>query len=180
MSLIKIQSGLKAPKNQTNKFGGYKYRSAEDIMEAVKPLLNAYGYYLIVSDEIVQVGERIYVKATATLKNDEGVVYQSQAFAREEETKKGMDSSQITGAASSYARKYALSGLFCIDDTKDADATNDYKEDKKLPELKRGTEAWDKVLAYMRKKDSKIETVRLKYLVSEEVEETLMQDVFAQ
>ena len=122
--LITIQSELKAPKNQTNKFGGYKYRSAEDILEAVKPLLNKTKTFLTISDDMVCEGNRFYVKATATLTNEQGVQIQTTAFAREEETKKGMDASQITGAASSYARKYALNGLFCIDDTKDADFSN--------------------------------------------------------
>ena len=125
IQLIKIQSELKAPKNQTNKFGGYKYRSAEDILEAVKPLLTKYECFLTISDEIILIGERYYIKATATLINGENSISVS-AFAREEEIKKGMDASQITGAASSYARKYALNGMFCIDDTKDADATNNH------------------------------------------------------
>lgn len=124
--LITIQSELKAPKNQTNKFGGYKYRSAEDILEAVKPLLNKTKTFLTISDDMVCEGGHFYVKATATLTNEQGVQIQTTAFAREEETKKGMDASQITGAASSYARKYALNGMFCIDDTKDADATNNH------------------------------------------------------
>jgi len=125
MSIVKIQEELKAPKNQRNNFGGYNYRSAEDIIEAVKPIAHKYGYYLIISDEIVEVGGRIYVKATARLQpNEAGNIYSATGWAREEETKKGMDGAQITGAASSYARKYALNGLLAIDDTKDADATN--------------------------------------------------------
>jgi hypothetical protein len=125
MSIVKIQEELKAPKNQRNNFGGYNYRSAEDIIEAVKPIAHRYGYYLIISDEIVEVGGRIYVKATARLQpNEAGNIYSATGWAREEETKKGMDGAQITGAASSYARKYALNGLLAIDDTKDADATN--------------------------------------------------------
>lgn len=115
-----IQSGLKAPKGQYNKFGGYSYRSAEDILEAVKPLLSLHKCTLTISDEMVMIGLRIYVKATATIKNDKGESECTTAFAREEETKKGMDASQITGSASSYARKYALNGLLAIDDTKDA------------------------------------------------------------
>lgn len=122
--LINIQGKLKAPKNQMNKFGGYRYRSAEDILEAVKPHLQENGCYLTISDEMVEVAGRVYVKATATLTNSEGVQVTTTALAREEESKKGMDASQITGSASSYARKYALNGLLCIDDTKDADATN--------------------------------------------------------
>ena len=133
-----IQQELKAPKGQFNKFGGYAYRSAEDILEAVKPLLDKHGCVLFVSDKIsavvargaggVEFTERFYVTATATLINCEepSEKIQVEAHAREDAEKKGMDGSQITGAASGYARKYALNGMFCIDDTKDADATNDH------------------------------------------------------
>lgn len=127
MNLFKIQAELKAPKNQTNAFGKYKYRSAEDIIEAVKPILCKYGCALIISDEVVQVGDRIYVKATATITGEQSTSV--CGWAREEETKKGMDAAQITGACSSYARKYALNGLFAIDDTKDADATNNHSDE---------------------------------------------------
>lgn len=123
--LIVIQSELKAPKSQFNKFGGYKYRKAEDILEAVKPLLNKQKCTLTITDDIVMVGNRIYVKATATIKNENGEYETTTGWAREEETKKGMDGSQITGASSSYARKYALNGLFAIDDNADSDTTND-------------------------------------------------------
>lgn len=123
--LIAIQSELKAPKSQFNKFGGYKYRKAEDILEAVKPLLNKNKCTLTITDDIVMVGNRIYVKATATIKNEKGECETTTGWAREEETKKGMDGSQITGASSSYARKYALNGLFAIDDNADSDTTND-------------------------------------------------------
>ena len=115
-----IQTKLKAPKSQYNKFGNYNYRNCEDILEAVKPLLASYGAAVILYDSIEAIGTRFYVKATATLKAGEEEISVT-AYAREEETKKGMDSSQITGSASSYARKYALNGLFAIDDTKDAD-----------------------------------------------------------
>ena len=118
-----IQSKLNAPKNQRNNFGGYNYRSAEDILEAVKPLLKEQGCALVVSDEIAQIGSRFYVKATATLADGLKKI-SATAFAREDESKKGMDAAQLTGATSSYARKYALNGLFAIDDNKDADATN--------------------------------------------------------
>jgi len=118
--LARIQKELKAPKNQLNKFGGYKYRSAEDILEGVKKVLN--GCALLVRDEIVMIGERYYVKATAELVAPNGDAAIATAFAREADQKKGMDSAQVTGATSSYARKYALNGLFAIDDTKDADA----------------------------------------------------------
>ena len=123
--LIAIQSELKAPKSQFNKFGGYKYRKAEDILEAVKPLLAKQKCTLIITDDVVLIGNRIYVKATATIKNENGECETTNGWAREEETKKGMDGSQITGASSSYARKYALNGLFAIDDNADSDTTND-------------------------------------------------------
>jgi hypothetical protein len=120
-----IQSSLKAPKGQTNKFGGYKYRSCEDILTAVKPLLAEWGCSLIIQDDIVEVGGRNYVKASASLAdNDSELAVSTTALAREAEFKKGMDEAQVTGSASSYARKYALNGLFAIDDTKDPDATN--------------------------------------------------------
>lgn len=128
-----IQSKLKAPKGNYNSFGKYKYRSAEDILEAVKPLLNEENCVLTLSDEIVQVGARYYIKATCTLVNSDGQIVETSAFARETETKTGMDASQITGTASSYARKYALNGLFCIDDTKDADALNTSAEYTQQP-----------------------------------------------
>ena len=128
--LVNIQAQLKAPKNQLNKFGGYKYRSCEDIMEAVKPLLAANNCTLTVCDSIEMVGNRIYIKATATIKNESGEVEQTTAFAREPETKKGCDEPQLTGTASSYARKYALNGLFAIDDAKDAD-TDEYTQQTK-------------------------------------------------
>lgn len=125
MELIKIQSKLKAPKNQMNKFGGYKYRNCEDILEALKPLLEETKTFINIKDEIVLIGNRYYVKATASLFNSENkLVADSNAFAREDETKKGMDLSQLTGSTSSYARKYALNGLFAIDDTKDSDYLN--------------------------------------------------------
>lgn len=124
--LLAIQSELKAPKGQYNSFGKYKYRNCEDILEAVKPLCVKYGAVLSLRDEIVNIGSRYYVKADAILVNiespDELLI--STAYAREEEDKKGMDGSQVTGASSSYARKYALNGLFCIDDTKDSNTTN--------------------------------------------------------
>lgn len=123
--LFAIQQELKAPKNQKNTFGGYKYRSCEDILEAVKPLLKKQSLGLFLKDEIVNVGERYYVKANAMIYDENGkILADISAYAREEENKKGMDASQITGAASSYARKYALNGLFAIDDTKDSDFTN--------------------------------------------------------
>lgn len=128
--LLEIQNKLKAPKNLFNKFGKYSYRSAESILEALKPLLYELKCLLTISDDMVMVGDRIYVKATVTLKNSSGDTVTTTAFAREDEVKKGMDESQITGASSSYARKYALNGMFCIDDTKDSDATNDGSGDE--------------------------------------------------
>ena len=125
-----IQQTLNAPKNQRNNFGGYNYRSAEDILEAVKPLLQ--NITLTVSDEIVLIGNRYYVKATATLSDGEDEIAVT-AYAREEESKKGMDCSQLTGATSSYARKYALNGLFCIDDAKDPDTDAYAKQTNQQP-----------------------------------------------
>lgn len=125
--LTTIQLELKAPKSKRNNFGNYNYRSCEDILEAVKPLLAANMCSLTLDDDVLCIGDRVYVKATATLTDHaEGATISTHAFAREAETKKGMDESQITGTASSYARKYALNGLFAIDDTKDAD-TDEYQ-----------------------------------------------------
>jgi hypothetical protein len=130
MSIVKIQAELKAPKGQVNKFGNYRYRSAEDIIEAVKPIIAKYGYYLVISDAIEHYDDRFYVKAVAALVNEQNeVIVRTSGYAREEEVKKGMDAAQITGSSSSYARKYALNGLFAIDDTKDADATNEHKDE---------------------------------------------------
>ena len=137
--LAAVQKTLKAPKNQRNTFGNYNYRSCEDILEAVKPILAKADLTLTISDDIVLIGDRIYVKATATLYDSKSEAdgkidsISVSAFAREEESKKGMDASQVTGAASSYARKYALNGLFCIDDTKDADATNTHGKEVEKP-----------------------------------------------
>lgn len=120
--LLQVQAGLKAPKSQYNKFGNYYYRNCEDIQEAAKPLLGEVKATLVVGDELVQMGERFYIKATARFMDCEsGEEITNTAYAREELEKKGMDASQVTGSTSSYARKYALNGLFCIDDVKDAD-----------------------------------------------------------
>ena len=132
--LLSIQKELIAPKSQYNSFGKYNYRNCEDILEAVKPLLDKNKCTLIIKDELVLIGDRYYIKATvilADIEDTEGKI-EATAYAREEESKKGMDGSQVTGASSSYARKYALNGLFCIDDTKDSDTTN--KQTKKLSE----------------------------------------------
>ena len=136
IKLMNIQQELKAPKGQYNDFGKYAYRSCEDILEAVKPLLKKEKVVLTISDELQYIGNRYYIKATATLIDTESeATISNSAYASEEETKKGMDGSQITGASSSYARKYALNGLFGIDDNKDSDTTNiqskEEKEDKK-------------------------------------------------
>ena len=122
-----IQHKLKAPKGQYNSFGKYNYRSCEDILEGVKPLLKEHDLALLIDDEIVQIGERYYVKATAKITDGREIV-SATAYAREPDTKKGMDKSQITGATSSYARKYALNALLCIDDTKDADTMDNSKK----------------------------------------------------
>jgi hypothetical protein len=131
--LIQVQSELKAPKNNRNNFGGYQYRNCEDILESLKPVLLKHDLCMSITDDIVEVGSRIYVKATVKVFDDyteESV----SAFAREDEGKKGFDLSQLTGATSSYARKYALNGMFLIDDTKDSDATNTHgKEESKTP-----------------------------------------------
>jgi len=134
--LSSIQNELKAPKGQKNTFGKYNYRSCEDILEAVKPICKKHNSVLMLSDELVNIGERYYIKASAILSDldmDERII--NTAYARESETKKGMDESQITGTASSYARKYALNGLFNIDDTKDAD-TDEYTKKTKESDKK--------------------------------------------
>ena len=130
MILQQIQQELKAPKGQRNSFGNYNYRSCEDILEALKPILAKHGAAIVLADEVMEIGGRVYVKATATLKTKDGNE-SATAFAREPQTKKGCDESQITGATSSYARKYALNGLFGIDDTKDADTMDNRADGQK-------------------------------------------------
>lgn len=134
--LMRIQAELKAPKGQENKFGGYKYRSCEDILENAKPLLKKYGAILTLTDDLVEVGGRVYIKSTAKIFDGDilGAI-ETTAYAREPQDKKGMDAAQITGTSSSYARKYALNGLFCIDDTKDPDS-NEYTEENKARNAK--------------------------------------------
>lgn len=186
--LQEIQHRLKAPKGQYNNFGKYKYRSCEDILEAVKPILYEVGCTLTLTDTIELIGDRYYIKATAWLKGedtDEVVT----AYAREAETKTGMDASQITGTASSYARKYALNGLFCIDDTKDAD-TDEYaeqtrKEKKTAPEQKKSEQKqtkevfdpnhplWQKALDKMVAGKGSIKALQEVYSISASVEETI-------
>lgn len=141
--LSKIQSQIKAPKGQFNAFGKYKYRSCEDIVEAVKPVLCEHGFYLILTDEVVEIGNRFYFKATATI-SDGTISFSAIGWAREEESKKGMDGSQVSGASSSYARKYALNGLFAIDDTHDSDSTNTHgKEEPKQPKIENTKPVFD-------------------------------------
>lgn len=133
--LSRIQAELKAPKSQRNNFGNYNYRSCEDILEAVKPLLSREGLVLTITDSIEMVGNRYYVKATATVTDGEKSI-STTAYAREADGRKGMDESQVTGSSSSYARKYALNGLFCIDDTKDADTMDNTEKPKAAPKAK--------------------------------------------
>ena len=186
--LQEIQHKLKAPKGQYNNFGKYKYRSCEDILEAVKPILYEVGCTLTLTDTVELIGDRYYIKATAWLKGedtDEMVT----AYAREAETKTGMDASQITGTASSYARKYALNGLFCIDDTKDAD-TDEYAEqtrkDKKTAPEQQKTEQkktkevfdpnhplWQKALDKMLQGKGSIKALQEVYSISPSVEESI-------
>jgi hypothetical protein len=173
-NLLKIQSELKAPKNQRNNFGKYNYRSCEDILEAVKPLLKKYECILTISDEVKEVGTLQFIEAKATLTDKEqSVTVTSQAGI--DINRKGMDVAQSFGSSVSYARKYALNGLFLIDDTKDADATNDHKDDKvkqDMPELKPKTEQWDKVVQAIANGYT-IEQVKQKYKISTSNEKIL-------
>ena len=154
-----IQLHLNAPKNQYNSFGKYNYRSCEDILEGLKPCLKETNSAVTVTDEIVQIGDRYYIKATATLFDCEtGESVSNTAYAREEENKKGMDVSQVTGATSSYARKYALNGLFCIDDVKDADSRDNRQ--KEAEEQKKAEEEQKKI------EKSVISEVKLKALIA--------------
>lgn len=186
--LLEIQHKLKAPKGQYNNFGKYKFRSCEDILEAVKPILYEVGCTLTLEDEVELIGDRYYIKATARLKGED-TDEKASAYAREAETKTGMDASQITGTASSYARKYALNGLFCIDDTKDAD-TDEYaeqtrKEKKTVPEQKKPEQKptkevfdpnhplWQKALDKMVAGKGSIKALQEVYSISASVEETI-------
>ena len=154
-----IQQELIAPKNQFNGFGKYHYRSCEDILEGLKPCLSKVKAAVVISDDIVQIGDRYYVKATAKLIDAEGdACIENTAYAREDEGKKGMDVSQVTGATSSYARKYALNGLFCIDDVKDAD-TRDNRQ-KEAEEQKQAEEEQKQI------ENSKIPETKVKALLS--------------
>lgn len=155
--LSTIQQKLIAPKNQYNSFGKYNYRSCEDILEGLKPCLKEVKAAVTVTDEIVLIGERYYVKATATLFDSEtGEHVSNSAYAREEDAKKGMDASQVTGSTSSYARKYALNGLFCIDDVKDAD-TRDNRQ--KEAEEQKQAEAEQKKIENMLISDIKVKAL---------------------
>ena len=165
--LMNIQKELKAPKSQYNSFGKYKYRSCEDILESVKPLLEKYKVTIILTDKLEQIGERYYIRAMAILfdtESDNSI--ENTAYAREEETKKGMDGSQITGTSSSYARKYALNGLLLIDDTKDADADEFTKENnkektKEEPKEKKITAGQLKVLSKLYTGDNLVKLLEL-------------------
>ncbi len=137
--LVNIQSELNCPKNQRNTFGNYSYRNCEDIMEALKPLLKKNNCILMVSDTVELIGDRYYIKATAKLYNSDGTLIENTAYAREAESKKGMDLSQISGATSSYARKYCLNGLFLIDDVKDADTDEHTTASQKTSKPSGGT-----------------------------------------
>lgn len=144
IELTKIQTELKAPKNQFNQFGKYKYRSCEDILEALKPVALKHECTVTISDKIVLIGDRHYIEATATITNKESVSISTTAYAREAFTKKGMDESQITGSASSYARKYALNGLFLIDDTKDSDTHDNSKQPARTTITPGMTQYWNR------------------------------------
>ena len=165
--LMNIQKELKTPKSQYNSFGKYKYRSCEDILESVKPLLEKYKVTIILTDKLEQIGERYYIRAMAILfdtESDNSI--ENTAYAREEETKKGMDGSQITGTSSSYARKYALNGLLLIDDTKDADTDEFTKENnkgktKEEPKEKKITPGQLKVLSKLYTGDNLVKLLEL-------------------
>lgn len=188
--LAEVQSELKAPKGQRNSFGKYNYRSAEDIVEAVKPLLNSRGLILNLSDSMDVVGERYYIKATASVISGDGESVCSIGYAREALSQAGMSDGQVTGATSSYARKYALNGLFAIDDTKDLDSdeyqgkgrketaplptvpkTND--KEVKLDWLNKNTEAYTKVEEALKAGKGTLDQVKTKYKLSNEVEKEL-------
>ena len=175
--LQQIQAELKAPKNQRNNFGKYNYRSCEDILEAVKPLLSKYGCTLTISDEIKELGGILFVEAVSIISDGENQVH-VKAQAGIDPNRKGMDIAQSFGSSSSYARKYSLNGLFLIDDTKDADATNNHgKASKNEPAsdkqwLNKGTAEFKKVQAYI-KGGGKLDKVEAKYRISKETKELL-------
>lgn len=167
--LIKIQNELKAPKSQYNSFGKYAYRNQEDILEAVKPLLFKYGVMMTLSDKLLSVNDELFIEATVTLTDGEKS-HSVSAFAGLDINKKGMDKAQATGAAGSYARKYALNGCFLIDDSKDADATNTHgKKAISKPELVKNSEAYLKVMTALKSKKFSVKDVTSKYSVSMEL-----------
>jgi hypothetical protein len=186
LKLAEFQLKLKVPKSQTNSFGKYKYRSCEDILEEVKKVINPSGYAITLTDEIINIGTHFYIKATAMLTNGVDNI-NSVAYAREAEEKKGMDAAQITGACSSYARKYALNGLFAIDDTKDPDTDEHTKQinkpekqikpetnEKEKPILLENTPEYDKVILYLNNSDEtpyseKILNIKSKFDISKVV-----------
>lgn len=184
--LVEVQSELKAPKGLRNTFGNYNYRSTESILEAVKPLLAERGMLLTITDQLECIGDRYYVRAEAKVSKGSDSIFVT-AFAREEESKKGMDSSQVTGATSSYSRKYALNGLFLIDDTKDPDsdeyqgkstktaapASAPVKSTNDKPYLNKGTESYDKVVKALTEKKATLDQVQLKYKLSSVVKKEL-------
>ena len=167
--VLKVQSELKAPKNQRNNFGKYNYRSCEDILEAVKPLLKQEGLTLMITDEIKEVGGLTFVEARTVLFNDEGRI-ETTAQAGIDPNRKGMDIAQSFGRSSSYARKYALNGLFLIDDTKDADATNTHEDNRKW--LNKGSAEFKKAQEFLAGKGT-IAQIKAKYKLSKEVEQLL-------
>jgi hypothetical protein len=179
MSLLKIQSELKAPKNQFNSFGKYKYRSTEDILEAVKPLLLKYGCTMVISDAIKEIGGLIFCESSVVLTDKDGQTFISYASAGIDPNRKGMDISQSFGSSSSYARKYVLSAIFLLDDTKDADATNMHDAVKMVeeklakPALKLGTELFDKCRAGFLKDSKNLKAIQERYTIDSETFEAL-------
>lgn len=171
--LIDLRNELNVPKNQYNSFGKYNYRSQEDILEAVKPLLKQYDLLLTISDEIIPILDRVYVKATVTLLDNDKVIATSTGFAREPLVQKGMNEAQITGSVSSYARKYALNAMFLIDDTKDPDTEAHHKQttqpeknqEKKAPEFNRNDaiKITDKLLSDLKAPEEYISNVQKEY-----------------
>ncbi len=174
MTLLEVQIDLKAPKSQFNKFGGYKYRSTEDILQAVKPLLKKYGDSLELSDEPVLIGDWHYIKATATFKDHKSSETTTvTGYARESASKKGMDDSQITGTASSYARKYALNGLFLIDDTKDADTTEYHQQQQPRQRQSAKRSAPKKQMTQLQKDQAEYKQLRQKIMQATDAKMTL-------
>ena len=169
--LVKIQNELKAPKNQFNAFGKYKYRNQEDILEAVKPLLFKHGLHLTITDEIHEVGSLIYVQAKAVITDGENYV-STTAQAGIDPNRKGMDIAQSFGSSSSYARKYALNGLFLIDDNKDADSTNTHDKGEDKAWLNKSTPQYNKVVEFL-KGGGDISQVLSKYKMKKDIQEEL-------